>query len=106
MNNSNNALNAKRYSLTIGWLYPELMNIYGDRGNIITLVKRCEWRGIKTQVKHLNPGFSDRELKNCDLLLMGGAQDRQQSIVNTDHETPREIAAETTDNGIPGLYVC
>ena len=102
----NYTLDAKRYSLTIGWLYPELMNIYGDRGNIITLVKRCEWRGIKTQVKHLNPGFSDRELKNCDLLLMGGAQDSQQSIVNTDLKKHHKILSEKIDNGIPGLYVC
>lgn len=108
MNNNkiNYTLNAKRYSLVIGWLYPELMNIYGDRGNIITLVKRCEWRGIKVSVKHLNPGFSDTELRSCDFLLMGGAQDRQQTIVNTDLRKHHKTLSEMIDSGIPGLYVC
>ena len=103
---TNYTLDAKRYSLTIGWLYPELMNIYGDRGNIITLVKRCEWRGIKAQVKYLNPGFSDSELKSCDLLLMGGAQDRQQTIVNKDLQRIKKTLSEKIEDGTPGLYVC
>ncbi len=38
------------YNLTIGWLYPELMSTYGDRGNIIVLQKRCDARGIKTEI--------------------------------------------------------
>ena len=98
-------LSANR-SLTMGWLYPELMNIYGDRGNIICLTKRCEWREIKTEVKHLNPGFSESELKKCDLLLMGGAQDRQQSIVNEDLRKRHKILSKMIDSGIPGLFVC
>ena len=32
--------------LSIAWLYPDLMSTYGDRGNIIVLTKRCQWRGI------------------------------------------------------------
>lgn len=93
-------------NLIIGWLYPELMNIYGDRGNITTLVKRCEWRGIKVEVKHLNPGFSENELKKCDLLLMGGAQDRQQTIVNENLKKHHATLSEMIDEGTPGLYVC
>ena len=93
-------------SLVIGWLYPELMNIYGDRGNIITLVKRCEWRRIKAEVKYLNPGFSESELKSCNLLIMGGAQDRQQTIVNTDLRKHHNVLSEMIENGTPGLYVC
>ncbi|MBI4098361.1 MAG: cobalamin biosynthesis protein CobQ, partial [Candidatus Levybacteria bacterium] len=105
-NKINYTLDAKRYSLVIGWLYPELMNIYGDRGNIICLVKRCEWRGITTDVKYLDPGFSDNDLKSCDFLLMGGAQDRQQTIVNEDLKKHHKTLAEMIDNGVPGLYVC
>jgi len=92
--------------LTIGWLYPELMNIYGDRGNIITLSKRAKWRDIIVEVKELNPGFSDQTLKECDLLVMGGAQDKQQSIVNEDLRKHHETLSEMIDAGIPGLYVC
>lgn len=96
----------KNSKLTIGWLYPELMNIYGDRGNIITLTKRSQWREIKTEVIELNPGFSDTELKKCNLLMMGGAQDRQQTIVNTDLKKHHKTLSEMVENGIPGLYVC
>ncbi len=93
-------------SLVIGWLYPELMNIYGDRGNITTLVKRCEWRGIKTEVKRLDIGFSNKELEACDLLVMGGAQDRQQTIVNEDLKKKKKVLSDLIEQGTPGLYVC
>lgn len=93
-------------TLTIGWLYPELMNIYGDRGNIITLKKRCEWRKIKAEVMELNVGFSIEKLKKCDILVMGGAQDQQQNIVNKDLQRIKKELAKMIDNGTPGLYVC
>lgn len=93
-------------TLTIGWLYPELMNIYGDRGNIIVLRKRCEWRGIKTDVRYLNAGFDDKALSSCDLLLMGGAQDKQQQIVNEDLAKKKLLLLEKIENFTPGLYVC
>ena len=102
----NYTLDVKRYSLIIGWLYPELMNIYGDRGNIITLVKRCEWRGIKAKVVELNPEFDQKLLATCNLLVMGGAQDRQQTIVNTDLKKKKLALTDVIEKGIPGLYVC
>ncbi len=92
--------------LIIGWLYPELMNIYGDRGNVITLSKRAQWRDIDVEVKMLNPGFSENELKECNLLLMGGAQDKQQVIVNDDLKSKRKSLSEHIEKGVPGLYVC
>jgi len=106
MNKSNNALNATRYALTIGWLYPELMNIYGDRGNIITLQKRCEWRNIKTDVLMLNVGFEKNQLSKCDLLLMGGAQDKQQEAVSADLLKKRITLKKLIENGISGLFIC
>lgn len=93
-------------SLVIGWLYPDLMNIYGDRGNIICLTRRAKWRGIKEDIIELNPGFTDTELKKCNLLIMGGAQDKQQSIVNQDLKKHHKTLSEMIDAGIPGLYVC
>jgi hypothetical protein len=50
------------YKLTIGWLYPELMNIYGDRGNATALTKRCQWRGIETEMVMLDLGFFEEDL--------------------------------------------
>lgn len=92
--------------IKIGWLYPELMNVYGDRGNIITLKKRCEWRGIKVKVELLDIGFDQKLLTNCDLLMMGGAQDRQQTIVNKDLRRIKETLSKAIEKGVPGLYVC
>lgn len=83
------------------------MSTYGDRGNIIVLKKRCEWRGIETEVLRLDLGFKIEDLRKCDLLFMGGAQDRQQKIVSSDL-TPKKIKAlkEMIDDEIPGLYIC
>lgn len=95
------------YKLIIGWLYPELMSTYGDRGNIICLQKRCEWRNIEVEIKNLDVGFSTGELKKCDLLFMGGAQDRQQKIVMDDLKDRKAKALkEMIDYEIPGLYIC
>lgn len=92
--------------IKIGWLYPELMNIYGDRGNIITLVKRAKWRDFNVEVLELNPGFDDRLLNDCDLLIMGGAQDKQQSIVNEDLKKHHKTLSLMIEDNVPGLYVC
>jgi CobQ-like glutamine amidotransferase family enzyme len=93
-------------TLTIGWLYPELMNIYGDRGNIAALDKRCQWRNIKTELLRLDVGFSRPDLKRCDILLMGGAQDRQQEAVANDLFEKKEDLRTMVEKGIPGVYVC
>lgn len=92
--------------LIIGWLYPELMNIYGDRGNIICLSKRAQWREIKTKVVELNPGFDPKLLATCNLLVMGGAQDRQQTMVNKDLLRIKPHLSKMIEEGVPGLYVC
>ena len=96
----------KEYKLIIGWLYPELMSTYGDRGNIIVLQKRCEWRGIKVEIKILDLGFSVNDLRKCNLLLMGGAQDKQQQIVANDLMKKQKELKSMVENNIPGLYVC
>lgn len=107
MKKSNHKPLAIRHQLTIGWLYPELMSTYGDRGNIIVLTKRCLWRGIDVEIKHLDVGFSTTELKKCDLLFMGGAQDQQQKIVSDDLAQAKvKTLKQMIDSGIPGLYIC
>ena len=64
-------------------LYPTLMNLYGDRGNIITLARRCAWRGIELHVHPVGLGdnFPDGPI---DILFMGGDQDREQAVVVDD----------------------
>lgn len=100
-------LKADTYSLTIGWLYPELMSTYGDRGNIIVLQKRCEWRGIDVKIERISIATNYKLLSTCDLLFMGGAQDTQQEIVNKDlFSVKGKALREKILEGTPGLYIC
>lgn len=95
-----------KYKLTIGWLYPDLMNTYGDRGNIIVLQKRAEWRDIEVKIERLDLGFKIEDLKKCDLLFMGGAQDQQQKIVSVDLKEKKDTLQKMIEDEIPGLYIC
>jgi len=107
MKSKNYTLDTILYSLIIGWLYPELMSTYGDRGNIIVLQKRCEWRGIRTEILNLNEGFEIKLLESVDILFMGGAQDTQQEIVSRDFKKEKINALrKKIEENIPGLYVC
>jgi lipid II isoglutaminyl synthase (glutamine-hydrolysing) len=70
-------------SLRIAHLYAEEMNIYGDRGNILTLVKRAEWRGIAVKLEPVGRG-AVTDLSGYDLIFWGGGQDRDQELVFND----------------------
>jgi CobQ-like glutamine amidotransferase family enzyme len=70
-------------TLRVAHLYPRLMNIYGDRGNMMCLRHRCEARGIGFELTELGPG--DRlDAAAHDLIFAGGAQDREQRGVADD----------------------
>jgi lipid II isoglutaminyl synthase (glutamine-hydrolysing) len=87
-------------------LYPEQMNIYADRGNIMLLRRRCEWRGIGFEYAAAGPSESFDPAAH-DLLYMGGGQDRDQRIVAADLvRTKRQAMAEAVDDGAVLLAVC
>ncbi len=69
--------------LRIGHLYGHEMNIYGDRGNIITLVRRAAWRGIESSVEIIGPD-QPPAFERFDLLFWGGGQDKDQGLVFRD----------------------
>jgi CobQ-like glutamine amidotransferase family enzyme len=92
--------------LRIAHLYADEMNIYGDRGNILTLQKRAEWRGIPVEVTAVGRG-SPPDLGQFDLLFWGGGQDRDQRLVFEDlsvHKADGIRAA--VDRGAVVLAVC
>lgn len=94
-------------SLTLGWLYPELMSTYGDRGNILVLQKIAEDNNLDLKVERINQNSKPDQIIPCDLLFMGGAQDLQQEIVNQDLLTKKgEILKQKIEKGTPGLYIC
>jgi CobQ-like glutamine amidotransferase family enzyme len=87
-------------------LYPEQMNIYADRGNILFLQRRCEWRGIDFAHATAGPGES-LDPGAHDLLYLGGGQDRDQVAVAADMvESKREAVAAAVDDGAAMLAVC
>jgi CobQ-like glutamine amidotransferase family enzyme len=87
-------------------LYPEQMNIYADRGNIVFLQRRCEWRGIGFSYTGAGPGESI-EPEAHDLIYMGGGQDRDQRMVAADMvQTKREALEAAISDGTPMLAVC
>ncbi len=69
--------------LTIGFLYGRLMNIYGDRGNVVTLAQRARWRGIEVETVTINAG-DELDPERCDVYVFGGGQDREQFVVADD----------------------
>ncbi len=87
-------------------LYPDQMNIYADRGNIIFFEKRCAWRGIEFEVTRCGPG-EGFDPAGYDLIYMGGGQDRDQRIVAADLvETKRDSLRTAKDEGAVILAVC
>jgi lipid II isoglutaminyl synthase (glutamine-hydrolysing) len=92
-------------TLRLGHLYPTLMNIYGDRGNIVCLQRRCRLRGIELEVVHLRVG--DRlEPGDFDMLFMGGAQDHEQLLVAGDLVATKGALHECVEDGVVFLGVC
>lgn len=97
--------------LVIGYLYGDLMNIYGDIGNIIALKKRAEWRGIEVEVKNISIGdrIPTRQVgTQIDLYFFGGGQDQAQELVARDLvvSSKGKIIKSEVERGVPLLSVC
>ena len=86
--------------LTIGHLFPDLLNLYGDRGNIQCMVQRLRWRGIDSEVKTYS--LEDNiDFENLDIILLGGGSDREQMLVcNRLKEIKDKFKSYVEDNGV------
>ena len=86
--------------LCIAHLYPELLNLYGDSGNILVLRKRMEWRGIDCEVREIHVGERPT-FAGVDIVFIGGGSDREQRIVGSYLLEERfELAAFVEDGGV------
>jgi len=95
------------FFLRIGWLYPDLMGTYGDRGNILVLKKRCLWRNIIPIIIPVTKETRASKMAAIDLLFGGGAQDREQEIVQKDlYKKKGKVITALIARGIPSLFVC
>ncbi|MBP0021663.1 MAG: type 1 glutamine amidotransferase [Cyanobacteria bacterium SBLK] len=93
--------------LKIGWLYPKLMSTYGDRGNVICLQQRCQWRGIDAEIVPIDRQTDATQFDLVDIIVGGGAQDRQQEIVMRDLQGAKaEKFRAKIDGGTPGVFTC
>ena len=91
--------------LTIGHLYPDLLNLYGDRGNIQCFRKRLEWRGIEAEVIPFLSG--DKIDFSClDIVLLGGGSDREQELVCGYLKDIRDDFKQYVEEGGVVLAVC
>lgn len=98
--------NSPHLMLTLGHLYPDQLNLYGDRGNILVLRQRCQQRGIKLRVVSL--GIGDALAPDeYDMLFIGGGQDREQAHLAQDlHETKGIGLWAAIEDDMPVLAVC
>ena len=80
------------------------MNLYGDHGNVLALVKRCEWRDIKTEVIEHEPG--DPIPDDIDIIFGGGGQDSNQNKIEDDLRHIAMDLKKLVENNVPTLVIC
>ena len=93
-------------ALRVGALYPDLLNIYADRGNLLLLERRCAWRSIGFELRGI--GLGERLDPDAhDLLYIGGGQDRDQALCARDMvETKRDALHAAAERGAVVFAVC
>lgn len=94
------------FELNIGHMYPDLLNLYGDRGNVLALYRRASLRKIKVNIKPISVGD---ELKpgDVDLVFIGGGQDSEQNIVKDDFVNNKgDTIKKMIEDGVVFLCVC
>src|ERR671910_2621361 len=97
----------RQIKLTIHHLYADMMNLYGDRGNVIAIKKRAEWRGIPVEVVDVGLEETIKPTPSADLFLFGGGQDREQALLAEDLSGTKgaDLRAIVDDGGVV-LGVC
>lgn len=95
----------EKLKLTIAHLYPKLLNIYGDFGNVLTLKRRCEYRNIDCEIVSVNVG-DEIDIEKNDIYFIGGGQDKQQIEVSAELQKRKEALIQAAKNGRVFLAIC
>jgi CobQ-like glutamine amidotransferase family enzyme len=90
---------------TIAHLYPDLLNLYGDRGNLLCLQQRMRWYGHDCRIKNIHLGDS-LDYPGLDMLFMGGGSDREQGLVYQDLVKRSDSLLKVIEEGMPVLCIC
>jgi CobQ-like glutamine amidotransferase family enzyme len=91
--------------IKIAHLYPDVMNLYGDYGNIITLTKRCEWRNINVEIISIFIG-DKYDFSDVDLIFLGGGQDSDQLAISSDLLARRSAIKNAIESDAVALTIC
>lgn len=91
--------------LTILHLYPDNMNLYGDRGNVLALAQRARWRGLEVEIAGREVG-QPIDWTNVDLIFMGGGEDSHQARIAEDFLKRGPELRRVLEDGVPMLAVC
>lgn len=92
-------------TLELAYLYPKLLNIYGDRGNVLTLKKRCEKRGISLNITTVDVK-ENIDFEKFDIYFIGGGQDQEQILVSEDLQFKKSGLINAIENSQVVLAVC
>lgn len=91
--------------LKVCHLYPDLLNLYGDRGNVLAFTRRCQWRGIPVKVVKVNLGETV-DFNEFDFLFIGGGSDREQTLLASDLSRQVTNLKKAVENGLVVLAIC
>jgi CobQ-like glutamine amidotransferase family enzyme len=91
-------------TLRVLHLYPREMNIYGDWGNVLTILKRAEWHGYATELVEHHPGKPFPG--DVDIIIGGGGQDSGQTVVQDDLLKISDELHRLADDNVPMLMIC
>lgn len=91
--------------ISVCHLYPDLLNLYGDRGNIIAFQQRCRWRDIPVTVRDVGLGDAV-DFREYDFIFLGGGSDREQNLIAADLMKRRKEFEEAIENGLVVLAIC
>ncbi|MDR3223148.1 MAG: glutamine amidotransferase [Methanobrevibacter sp.] len=86
-------------------MYPDILNTYGDMGNLICIKKRCEWRGININIKNFTID-KEIDLEDSDMILIGGGSDKGQYIISNHILNQRNSLESFIEDEKPVLAIC
>ncbi|HEU5367685.1 MAG TPA: hypothetical protein VFU69_04445 [Ktedonobacterales bacterium] len=95
----------KNMTLRICHLYPTLLSVAGDRGNLFSIQRRCDWRGIKTEVREVEVGEMV-DFSQYDLILSHGGADREMQLASRDIAQKGQALRDAVEAGTAFLAVC
>lgn len=94
-----------RPKLNICHMYPDLLNLYGDRGNIMAFSRRCLWRGIQVEVHPVSIGDTVN-FSRMDFVFLGGGSDREQNLMAVDLMDRTGELREAIEDELVVLAIC